>query len=160
MSKPALFLLALFIALPLAGFGCGPKASPTIDTFKGEAEYEWGDTGTKVRVGEDVDVPSDFPDDVPLYPNAPTRSVSYNPEQGLHGFIVQVTNDDPGTVIGWFAGQMPQKGWTQTAEYNMDETKMMMFSQGQRVITISSAPAEDEDDYETLITITVTEMDL
>lgn len=173
MIKITKLLLLLLIVLPLVGLGCGQKVAEqaaenrinnAIDN-QGEFEYtgngwqyEDEETGTKVQVGENVSIPVNFPDDVPLYPNAQTRSVSYNPEQGLYGFLVLVSKDSVEDVMGWYSDQASKNGWTQNGSFNSDGVFMEIFTQDNRTLNISTAPAEDEADFTTLTTITITEM--
>lgn len=167
-----IFILSLVI-LPLAGLGCGQKVTEKLAedqinreldgqgefAYTGDGwQYEDEETGTQVQVGENVSIPDNFPDDVPLYPGAKARSVSYNPEQDLHGFVVLVTNDDVDTVMAWYADQASKNGWTQSGSFNMEGTQMLMFTQGDRAMNVSSAPTEEDDNYATMITVAVTQM--
>ncbi|MBU0646278.1 hypothetical protein KJ611_02245 [Patescibacteria group bacterium] len=172
MINNAKYLLLILIILPLAGLGCGQKAAEQAaenrinNALDGQGEieytgdgweYEDSETGTKVQVSERVTIPDDFPNDVPLYPDAVARSVSYNPEQGLAGFVVLVTNDSVEDVMGWYAAQAAKNNWTQNGSFNMDGTSMLMFNQGSRNLNVSAAPSEEDGDFATMLTLSVTE---
>ena len=61
-------------------------------------------------------------------------------------------------IMSWYDTQAAKDGWTQSGSFNDEGTSMLMFTKGNRYLNVSAGPAEDEADFSTVITLTVTEM--
>lgn len=63
-------------------------------------------------VGGDVKLPSDFPENIPVYPKSKLTSAMAGEAPGY----TAETKDDFGTVVKWYREELTKKGWKVIAE--------------------------------------------
>ena len=119
-----------------------PEQRPKIERGeKGEIRYE-GQTqaGEKyvAQLGGNVTLPSNFPEDIPLYPDAVPFSAM---ETGGGTTILSLDSDEQAPeVYGFYKEQLPASGWTIENELNVGGQRVLTAIKGDRkaVIQIES----------------------
>jgi len=98
-------------------------STPTADGKTFEAEY-----------GGESQLPSDFPNDVPIYAAAhPMSSMS----SVTHGTIVNLrSTDPPDAVFDWYRAQMPAAGWEIEHEAGEHGRHLLGLRKGNRIASI------------------------
>lgn len=90
------------------------------------------------------ELPSTFPEDVPLYTDARTVSSLADP---AHGTVVHLrTPDDPERVFAWYRAAYPERGWAIEQERSDAGRRIVVAGKAGRVssVVISSAEAGSE----------------
>lgn len=81
--------------------------------------------GVTAQMGADVGLPSDFPNDIALYPQMKIVVSSKAPQ----GYVVQAqTPDNVDKVAAFYAAEMAAKGWTQTQEAKTGTIRALTFT--------------------------------
>ena len=110
-------------AAPPAPSGAVVARTRTPDGEVFEAEY-----------GKADQLPTDFPDDVPLYGNARPLSSLSAPE---HGAIVNLRSTDPAEqVFAWYREHYAQQGWTVEVAKQERARSMVVARKGNRVSSV------------------------
>lgn len=165
-----IMVLSFVLAIPLLLAGCAltdnlaekatekvaEKAIETVTNAEvdlGEGEISiTGEDGESMSLGEDLEVPEDFPADVPVYGDATISSVSSVNESFYLGLT---TDDDYDDIKDFYEKQLEKKGWT------IDNTSSFA-AQGQSTTYLCTQDTRNlsvglfEDDDVTTITIAVT----
>lgn len=168
--RNTLFLPAALALVTLAGFGCSPTdrlaeeateaainselgGQANVEIDGDTMRFEDNETGTVSSWGENVEVPSDFPSDVPIYDNGTVVGVTVTREGDSQGSWISFTTSDSAAVaVEWYAERLVAAGWTQQASYSVQGSEMRSFAKGDATITVS-AGSDESSDYETVITV-------
>ena len=147
--------------------GCGQKASESLAekmverAIKSEdgqdADVQLTEEGISIKSkdgqfsmssGENVKLPDNFPEDIPLYPEAQLRMTTSSAD----GMSVSQTTPDPvSTVAEKLKSNMTKNGWTEETAVNMQGNVILSYEKGERQASLTVMRADDE----TLITLTV-----
>jgi hypothetical protein len=124
-----------------AGEPAGPRMVRTVtpDGEIFEAEY-----------GKADQLPSDFPEDVPVYGDARPLSSMASPE---HGTVVNLRSaDPPEKVFAWYRDHYGQQGWTVEHAEEARGRSTLVVRKGNRVssVVIQAVPGATQ----TLLTVT------
>jgi len=133
VALTAVISLAIFMLFSVSGcFNMGQKVAEkiaeeaiekSIEGEDGEAEVNIGEEGVSIKsdegeitMGEDVDLPDDFPKVVPVYPDMKISSSWESTQDGKDTFSISASTSDPGsTVFDWYKSQMTD--WENEGEY-------------------------------------------
>lgn len=148
---------AFLLAFPLAVFAaCG--SDETVHTDQGTVTVDRDDETTTVtgggenafemKTGKKVELPSDFPDDVPVFPDA-TLVTSVSAPDGI--MLSSESTANPEDVLAFYKKELGSEGWTTEAEMNMGGQRMISFSKGDRQVTITAS----SDEGQTQISLTL-----
>jgi len=120
---------------------------------EGEQAHVQGETreGTSYEgtFGEDVDVPDDFPDDVPLYPEAKVVGSMQVEESGR--LLTLTTGDAPEKVMSFYRGKLESDGWQVESEMNMGGQRMLAAVKDERTVAVQAM--EEESGSRVLLTV-------
>ena len=98
--------------------------------------------------GAAVDLPRDFPQDIPLPRRAPVRMAMEMPD----GFMITVERPDAlREAAADFRAAMGRAGWTEEQSMDLGVSVMVLFNKGDR--SLQAMFASDED--KTLMTLTL-----
>lgn len=95
---------------------------------KGEEKFE-------MKTGEGVELPENFPQDVPLYPDA-TIVASMASQEGV--MVSCQSPADPAEVVVFYKEKLSGQGWTVEAEMNMGPQRMISFAKADRHVTVTA----------------------
>lgn len=145
--------LMLVAILPFIGGGCFQSAeesyaeqaiesqtggSVDVNIDDDTVTYEDTQTGGSMVYGEDIDLPDDFPKDLPVYDGTITINSTLNlPGQGVT--LNFTTSDSQEDVLAWYEDTLESSGWTQQMSYNMQEQMMRAYIKDDVTINISAA---------------------
>lgn len=88
----------------------------------------------EAEYGQEGQLPSDFPDDVPLYGNAQPLASMAAPE---HGTVVNLrTTDAPEQVFAWYRERYAKQGWEIEQQIEERSRSTLVASKGNRVSSI------------------------
>ncbi|MDO9556728.1 MAG: hypothetical protein Q7J82_04015 [Coriobacteriia bacterium] len=125
-----------------------------IDTGDNSVTYETED-GTTIEIGEQVDLPDDFPGDFPVYDADVESSSKIAGGEGTGFYVGLVTEDSYDDVFTWYKSEFADEGWEILAEMTAGESGAKSG-----VITVSKGTSEGsitlvEDGDVTQVTISV-----
>lgn len=164
----------LLCTLTMTGFGCSPTqrvaeetteatinsqlgGAGSVDIQDGTVQYQDTESGTKAAWGENVEIPDEFPSDLPVYENGTVVGVTVTTTGAAIGAWVSVsTTDTPSQAVSWYADRLTSDGWTQQASYSMQDMEMRTFAKGGASITVSAGSSGTETG-ETVVTAARTE---
>lgn len=160
-------LIFILCSFALLGVGCARSDSRVTKTIRSngvEVQLRGQDgkdvqmrdekTGDLTVFGENVEVPRDFPEDVPRYPGAKTTIVLTERAE-RSSTLHQVTGDDTEKVATWLDAALKVKGFSLLETYGNPETKYLIY--GKRGVTLSLTVARDTSAKSTTITFIRTE---
>jgi hypothetical protein len=138
-------IVSLSLVLALAGIGCGsdetpkaepPGAAPTPAPTPPREAAAPAAEATAPAVEEEViewsgELPSDFPGDVPQYPDSKVTDAKGTNDLGLA--VVFDTRDTPETVSKFYADSLAAMGW-QTQTEPTDEGTMILADKEDRML--------------------------
>lgn len=118
------FLIAPSLLVVLVFSGCG--ASGVSVTSDGGITVQGNANQGAVRLGEQVTIPADFPQDVPQYPGAKTQIVSTDAKEHSN-MLSQQTSDSVATVKAFVLQKMADAGFSKTTEIGDDSVTIIGF---------------------------------
>ena len=138
-ARPLLLALALFV-------GCGeepppppPPPPPEPPDLLISGNLEQGPFGA--QIGGDVQLPSDFPPDVPVYPDATPVASGFATGEGA--FVLLRTLDPAPSVYDFYRSEMPEDGWSIENEMRLGDFGMLTLAKDGRSATIAITPGEE-----------------
>ncbi len=153
MKALSRFLCALVVPLAAcgaAGEATHPEPAPEASEADLVISARTAD-GSRIegQIGGDVQRPADFPDDVPVYPEAwLTASGSAS---GERVFLLLGSRDAPRSIYRFYRERLSAAGWSFDTELWLGGVGILSASKGARVASISVTGGADE----TIITLTV-----
>ena len=106
-----------------------------------------GENKVEMKTGKNVELPSDFPDDVPVYPDATLVASMATPEGMM---VSSQSTADLDDVLAFYKKELASEGWTIEAEMNMGPQRMISFSKGDRSVMVTAS----NDEGQTQISLT------
>ena len=91
--------------------------------------------------GEEVDIPKDFPEDVPIYTPS-SVSMAMNTPEG-HSLTLR-SSDDSKKILDSYKREMIAKGWSEQASINMGDQSMLTYKKGDRAANITVGQSDGE----------------
>ena len=122
------------------------KSSPQvkIDKDKGTVEFENENIKGRAEIGEDVQLPASFPDDVPVYAGAKIISAITNESDNLDTMMVTLQSDDSLREISQFyLDRLAENGFTITNQREDQTTSVMSANKDVRTVAIVSSRRND-----------------
>lgn len=155
-------VLVLFAALLLGSVGCEAiarkasekvveNATGTKIDQDGDQVTIKGEDGREVTASssdEGIEMPKDFPEDVPVYEGKITASLKAN-EGSTLGIE---TADSVADVYDWYVGKVKDEGWKSTGEFKTEDGGMIAAEKDGRQLSVTISADSDE---KTAIIITV-----
>jgi hypothetical protein len=149
------FLLFPLFTLVLIGGGCfnrtqqtaQPSDSGEINIADDTYTYEDKETGAYASIGENAQIPNDFPSDVPVYEGAQILAASVIPNQGAT--LLSTTTASLASVAQWYEDELLGDGWEMETDSNYNGRLMKVFQKGDVIISV----AVSEMDGQTSITV-------
>jgi hypothetical protein len=154
--------LNLTLAVLVCAAGCKKAAEEAMETAiesqiakdGGSAKVEIGDddmsfkfedktSGAKMAFGKSVEMPQDFPQDVPVY-NPMTLSMAHSQEENKTFMVQGVTPDSVAKVAAFYAEETPKQGWSE--ETNMEQGEKMravVYKKESRSLNLVLAATEE-----------------
>lgn len=161
MKAKVLVLLGIVCLLSavLMLSGCGMIADKVAE--KASEEIIEGSTGSQVDIegedgataslGEGAQIPDDFPDDVPVYEGNILGAMS-----GDGAWTLQIeTDDDPKTVLDFYAKELEAKGWAKETTVNTGDGGMYSAKKDDRTTAVVAAASGGQDEEMTSVTVSV-----
>ncbi len=160
----------IFSLAAIIGAGCNPiqnakeKAAETIvekaieretdgkvnvDFEEGSVDFKTEDGEGQMRFGEGVELPKNFPDDVPRYAGAKYISAFVNNE-GKTAIANFRTEDSPEDVQAWFKSQLEGDGFELDLVFQAGAS-LQLYKKGDVKLTVQTQADEDEGD--TVVTL-------
>ena len=146
-----------------AALACGGGEERTIELQDGsKATVQEDDEGVtvqgttedgekyEVRVGTKAEVPEDFPDDVPVHPEAKVEGAMSMPGKGQ--MLTFGTKSAPDEVYRFYKDGLAEQGWTIEADMNFGGQHMMSGRKGERM---ASVQVMEGDEGGTRVVLTV-----
>ncbi len=112
------------------------------------ASYTDPETGDTFAMGDNVAIPSDFPQDMPRYPGSTPKSVSLTGE--LDASLLVETSDKRAAVRSWVEAEFPKAGWTSDGTVESADMVILTFSRSENggtaraVVTISPPSVQEK----------------
>ena len=103
-----------------------------------------GETGTytsaegelRVQAGDDVELPADFPEDVPTY--AGMKLISAMTDSSQDAIMITATTSDPmDKVTDHFKREAVANGWAETMSMPAGDMMMLQFSKNDRALSVA-----------------------
>ncbi len=160
-------------ALALLGAGCNPMQSAqqaaadklagsllskasggkvTVNSEGGQYTYKDNKSGAEMTIGENAQLPSDFPTDVPLYAGAKPTSVLVNKQDNTAN-ITLTTDAATADVVKWYEGKFKADGWSEDQNTTVNSVEFRQYSKGSVKMTLSVWPNAEEGKKGTFITV-------
>lgn len=144
------------LALALSAFvACG--SDETVETDQGKVTVDHdedtmtikggGENQFEMKTGKKVDVPADFPDDIPVYPDS-TVVTSMATSEGF--MLASESTAELDDVLAFYKEKLGGEGWTTEAEMSMGPQRMISFSKGERQLMVTAS----RDEGQTQISLT------
>lgn len=148
----------LAATLALACGGDEESVEPHVETFaieteEGAFQVEASEEGVRIsgeeegggavvgQFGEAVEIPDDFPQDVPLYPDAKVVAAMMSEGQGM---LTLRTGDTPEQVAKYLREQFEREGWSFGSELDLMGQQMLAFEKGDRIGAVQISREESE----------------
>ena len=144
IARSLLHTLVATLAL-LLGLACGgdpeEPVAPTGGAESGE-EVTWSGETEKgdhyeAQIGGEVEVPNDFPSDIPLYPESTPMATL---DAGDHGSILALqTSVEPEEVFEFYRNELPNQGWAIENEAAFGDQYVLGVTKGERSANVTIA---------------------
>ena len=113
-----------------------------VDFSENEVNFKTKDGDGQMRFGDNVELPPDFPNDVPQYAGAKYVS-AYVSNEGKTAIANFRTNDASEEVQAWFKSELERDGFSLDAVFQMGAA-LQLYEKGDVKITVQTQPDEDE----------------
>ncbi len=147
MSKK---LLALMILGALVLAGCNQNASEK----KGSIEYKNDKSEGSAEVGENVKLPDDFPEDVPVYKNAKIKGTNISKMDNGELMVITMQTDDNLQDIGkFYKDELVKNGFGIENEFETDKSVTLTSRKGSTTVVVSAITQNGKTTIGTNVTI-------
>lgn len=143
MASRWYWLAAPALAAAAIAAGCGGDDNER--TFRGP-------DGGQISVSEDL--PDEWPDDFPVYPDADLQGSYFGESGGVEGLVATWTTGDSLDEVGdWYEGELADGEWTSTSDGNLGSSRFFSAtnSDGSQVAYVSIS----EGDGDTAIMVAI-----
>ncbi len=123
------------------------KSSPQvkIDEDKGSVEYKDEDSEGRAEVGEDVELPDNYPNDVPVYKNAKILSSITSKTDQVDTMTVTLQSDDSlNDVAQFYKDQLPKNGFSITNQREDKSIAVLSANKDDRTVSIVASRNNDK----------------
>lgn len=136
MASRWYWLAAPALAVAAVAAGCGGGDNER--TFRGP-------DGGEVSVSDDL--PDEWPDDFPVYPDADLQGSYFGESGGVDGLVASWTTGDSLDEVGdWYEGELADGEWTSTSDGNLGSSRFFSATNGdESQIAYVSIAAGDGD---------------
>ncbi len=121
-----------------------------IDTDNGSINITDDETGTEFSAGDDVELPKNFPDDIPVYEPS---TVTFKLSQDQNGSVILGTSKSYDTVVSYYTSEMKKEGWTEDTNAEFNDSTILSYNKTDWIASVTISK-DDTGDYSTVITIT------
>ena len=140
-------LCVVGVALLVLMSGCQTAAEKAVEQVTGVQVDEEGDSVTveteegKATVGgEGTDIPSDWPSDVPIYPDTTVVStVDYEVSGAKNMGVTLDSTDDAKTINDWYVDEVEKNGWKVTAKASTNGSYVISATKGDQQLSVAIA---------------------
>jgi len=88
--------------------------------------------GGSASLGEGAEIPSDFPDDVPVYEGTVKAAIT-----GNDSWTISIeTSDDAKTVLDFYTEKLEAEGWTKESSASTPDGGMYSAKKGERSVVV------------------------
>ncbi len=119
--------------------------SANVEIGDGDASFKFEDkkSGAKMAFGKNVEMPKDFPQDIPVYKSMTLAVAHSQPEDKT--FMVQgVTSDAVAKVAAFYAAETAKQGWTEESNMEQgDEMRAVVYKKEQRSLNLVLATTDE-----------------
>ncbi|MBD3251866.1 hypothetical protein GF380_05460 [Candidatus Uhrbacteria bacterium] len=171
--KTTFFMLILTAVLLTLGAGCGQRIGEGVTERAIERGIE-NETGRDVNVdvsdgsvtigeegsdaqmmaGESVSFPSDFPSDIPQYPNGTVTFVTHQTALAQHGYLME-TVDAHDDIVTWFKERTEGQAWALKSTLTLEASTILSFEKLKQedtaVLTVTITTDEDEQNKQNIL---------
>lgn len=122
----------------------GVDANVKIDDSNGDEEIVINRNvgGNTARPGKNLEVPDDFPRDIPIYPDMNIYAVD---KIGAGHMIQAQTSNNPDDIIDFYKEKMVGDGWADEATTNaLPSMKNIRFTKGKRMTAVMILTEENQ----------------
>lgn len=176
MNKKILALSLLCGAVLLVGAGCAQNAAENavereieeatngqvqadidVEGDSGEITITSDDGDTVGQFGEDLELPSDLPETIPVYENATLLASTHSEENDTH-ILTFTSTDDFAEIQEYFKSEIDAEGWTIDNELEMTTpTNLASYSCTQGDYTMTVALTQNDEGTTILVSHYLTE---
>jgi hypothetical protein len=147
--------LGLTLAVLVCAVGCKKAAEEAMEAAiesqiakeGGSANVEIGDddtsfkfedkkSGAKMAFGKNVEMPKDFPQDIPVYKSMKLAMAHSQPEDKT--FMVQgITSDAVATVAAFYADELKKQEWAEDSNVEQgDKMRVLVYKKERRTLNL------------------------
>ena len=152
MKKTRLIILTIGILVLSSAIllsGCKKEAEKKSGTYKYKNEKSEG----KAEVGENLKMPANFPDDVPVYKNATVKSTSTNKADKAELIVVVLETDDSLKDVGeFYEDKLAKNGFDIENRFDTDKSIALNTRKGDMSVVVAITRNDDK----TIVGINVT----
>lgn len=116
-----------------------------VDISKGSMNIKTDDGQTSVATGENVEIPADFPKDVPIYPGAKTQMAAMDSVSKGHTLQL-LTSDGVDKVSEYYKSEAGNQGWGEDTVMTQGDPQpmtMMSFKKDNRILSLIITHQDD-----------------
>lgn len=117
----------------------GPRAGMPEETLRYEGKTQKGEE-FEAQIGGAVEMPSDFPEDLPRYPGATATASLAAGAQGT--FVAFSTEHDQRVVVDYYKKELPGMGWTIENQASVGGQDLLSAAKGRRRASLAFSTAE------------------
>jgi hypothetical protein len=132
------------------------KATNNVDVKRngGQVTIKSKDGENSVSAGDNVKLPADFPNDVPIYKPS---TLKYATESSKKNYsVAATTSSEPTAVIGYYNTELPKQGWVKISETSYTRGTTASYKKGALRVTVSATADSDSAKKDaTTISLTV-----
>lgn len=127
-----------------------------VNTDKGQMNFKDNKTGSSVSIGENMDIPDDFPKDVPIYPGAKASSIMTSTSEKTANATL-TSGDEATKITKWYEDKFKSEGWTEDNSSTINDVEVRSYTKDLVKVTLSVWPNKDEGKTGSFITLSRSE---
>lgn len=129
------------------------KGDATVDLDDNGITINDDDEGTTARFGENVKLPDNFPEEIPVLDGAKIAGVTVTLKEGT--WISMTTEKTAEEAAGWYDAKLLAADWTVTGTYSARGMMTKMYENGSFNLTVIVSAGEDGGPTGVMVTETV-----
>lgn len=129
------------------------KGDATVDLDDNGITINDDDEGTTASFGENVKLPDNFPEEIPVLDGAKIVGVTVTLKEG--SWISLITDKTVEEAAGWYDAKLLGAGWTVSGSYTAGGMTTKMYENGSFNLTVIVSAGEDGGPTGVMVTETV-----